>query len=244
MTDAPDQAELMLKLGRLEGAVRKGVKIFSGVGQALAEIKQTGLYKLRFSTWDEYCRAVLGDLFDVKQVNYIVKAFLTTTPGSAVLVPIAQARALRILPTYLAKVAYKTAESKARDAGQSEPSQAGVERAVKQVTAAVEPIDLIRAAADDFKQQRRMLDGVLQWVDDYSESPWGVELEEVRPTIRDLLTKVKGMLKLRMPYCECIYCNQKSRGCKACRGRKPRWNSWGMFRNASKEQRGRVSDHA
>ncbi len=43
----------------LDGVVRLGVQAFHEMGQALAEIRDEGLYRSEFESWEDYCRARL-----------------------------------------------------------------------------------------------------------------------------------------------------------------------------------------
>jgi hypothetical protein len=95
-------------LDRCEQVIRKGLKTFVEVGQALMEIRDGRLYREHFKTWEEYCRGTWG--FTARYAQYQIE-------GSKVVKELKVGAALlpeRIKDSRAARIPEPATESQAR----------------------------------------------------------------------------------------------------------------------------------
>ena len=138
-----------VRLCELERIIQKGKDTFVEVGTALAEIRDSRIYRATFKTFEDYCQKRWE--FNRDYVNKIIRAAdvianldtMVSKPESE-----RQARPLAKLPAAEQPAAWTKAQEKAKDEGKPVAAR-HVEAAVAEVMAKTEPETVVVDGTDE-----------------------------------------------------------------------------------------------
>lgn len=234
--------------------VDKGYDKFMEVGEALGQLKKRRLYNIYEPTWEKFVELKWPGKFNRQKADRLIEcsqvAHRLEAAGHKIeSMPVRSAAKLnrvgyraQLQAWDAAKDAAKAdAEAAGIDPELATPTSTHVENAVREVESRdAEPIDLIRASARDFKELSALAVALEDRIRALGQNAWGAELKPRMDEVSAAIAQIKTTLKQAAPYCEC-YC---SRGCRMCRGRKPRWISRALYRTAPKDMQAKVEEHA
>jgi hypothetical protein len=182
-----------VRLCELERIIQKGKDTFVEVGTALAEIRDSRIYRNTFATFEEYCRERWG--FDRTYAHRLIEsaAVCNVLPIGNKPASESQARPLAKLPAEQQPAAWEKAQDIAKEEGKPLAAR-HVEKAVAEVKAKEEPKSTVIPA----KAER-----VPRWIPDEAMDIWAVAKTHLDRILPNDISRVKALTEV------IEYCNER-----------------------------------
>jgi hypothetical protein len=175
------------RLVALEGAISRGLATFFEVGEALAEIRDSRLYKIEHATFEDYCETK-WKMSKTSANRLIVSSKIneTLTPVGVIPSSERQVRPLAKLPAEQQPAAWVAA---VESAGGKQPTAKQVEAAVEVIrTPEKKPLESKpiaepskeATAARDWTEPQGVPDGLYSWAMGYAKNAI-TQLEKIQP---------------------------------------------------------------